>query len=178
MKKWIPTLIAMSLFLSIACERESIINPERIWGEVSNGLRCSIEVDKHTLTTSAETSLQVSIAIQNVSGSKIEFETIPSFSLDILNNGEFWGPVDILRERPLPMNGRCDISLETGQTLMRIVDITQIGWDLSSSSIWPQKYLYDHITPGNYDLGLEIHITDQNVPEWIRSNEIEIRVVN
>ena len=178
MKKWIPTtLIALTLLFTIACETQNTQDPDLVWSESSLGFRVSMQVDRTTLNASTGTPLNVTIVIQNKSGVKIDMETLPSFSLD---NSEFvgWAPVDILQEKNLPMNGRCIISLLSGESLTKHVDITDLAWENSFSSIWPHKQFYDLIAAGTYSLKFEFNITSSNVPEQITSNVVEITVVD
>lgn len=173
MKKYF-FLLPLSLLLStITCETNKILNPERMWGNTSNGLRCSINIEKDTFSSSAKTPLFVSIVVENVSTNKIELKAIPAFTL---NDKEYWCPVDILNKRHLPANSPSMISLNIGASINSTIKISDLGWDLCLSSMWPQKNFYALIEPGKYKLRLDVEILEGSDPGRIFSNGVEFTI--
>ena len=166
-------LILLCLILGCQTERESITqSPGRTWGQPSNGLRCSIALEK--TRWSKGDPIPVSVLVENVSESRVDLKTIPAF---ILNEMQYWCPVDIVGENhTLPANARSIISLQPGTTTNSIVDISKLGWDRGISSIWPAQDLYSLVPPGFYKLRLDIEIVDGDNPGWIHSNEIKITI--
>lgn len=145
--------------------------PDVIWGEASHGLKCAISVPKPRW--SKDGPAMVSVLVQNVSGTKVDWRTIPAFRLD----DSCWGPVDLAKGgRASPANSRSTISLNPGEILRCDVDLAKLRWDRVESSIWPAKKLYSLVPPGKYSLGLNIEITGEEKPRWVRSGKIPITV--
>jgi len=164
-------LLLLAFILGCQTERESITQG-RSWGEPSNGLRCSIDVEK-TRWSKGDPAL-VSVIIENVSGGKVNLKTIPTFTLDEM---EFICPVDIVRgERALPPNVRSIISLDRDALINSRIDVSKLGWGMGVSSIWPDHNLYSIIPSGRYKLRMDIEVVDSGLPKWIRSNEIEVDI--
>ncbi len=173
MKGKISFLLLLSLGFLLGCqtERESITQG-RSWGEPSNGLRCSIDVEK-TRWSKGDPAL-VSVIIENVSGSKVNLKTITIFTL---NEMQFVCPVDIEKgEQALPPNARSTISLEKDALMNLRIDISKLKWGMGVSSIWPDHSFYSLVPPGRYKLRMDIEIVDGGLPEWIRSNEFEVAI--
>jgi hypothetical protein len=164
-------LLLPGFFLGCQTERESITHG-RSWGEPSNGLRCSVDVEK-TRWSKGDPAL-VSVIIENVSGSKVNLRTIPTFTL---NEMQFVCPVDIVRgEYALPPNARSTISLEKDALMNLRIDISKLKWGTGVSSIWPDHSFYSLVPPGRYKLRMDVEVVDGGLPEWIRSNEIEVDI--
>jgi len=142
------------------------------WGEPSNGLRCSIASER--TIWSAEEPAMVSIAVENISNSKVDLKTIPAFTF---NEMQYWCPVNITGDdHSLPANARSIISLEKGDQINLSIDISKLGWDHGFSSIWPSKNLYSIVPSGIYNLRLDIEIVNGNEPQWVRSNEVSLEI--
>jgi hypothetical protein len=169
---------ALILFLIWLCfimgcqnERESITqSSSRTWSQPSNGLRCSINVEK--TRWSKGDSVLVSFIVENVSRSKVDLKTIPAFTLD---ETRYWCPIDIVgKDHTLPANARSTICLEKGTSINSTINISRLGWDRCISSVWPAQHLYSLVPPGQYKLRLDIEVIDVDEPKWIRSNEVEV----
>jgi len=165
-------LLLPGLLSGCQTERESITQG-RSWGEPSNGLRCSIAV-KET-RWSQENPAVVSVIIENVSESKVNLKTIPSFTLTF-DERQYCCPVDIARgEYALPPNARSTISLDRGAIIKTELDVSKLKWGMGLAATWPDSSLY-FVSPGRYKLCLDIEIVDGGLPEWIRSNEVEVDI--
>jgi len=163
-------LLLPGLLLGCQTERESITQG-RSWGEPSNGLRCSIAVEE-TRWSQGGTAL-VSVIIENVSGNKVNLKTIPSVTL---NEMQFLCPVDIARgEYALPSNARSVISLDRDDLINSRIDLSKLKWGMGLAATWPDNSFYI-ISPGQYKLRMDIEVVSGGLPEWIRSNEIDVYV--
>jgi hypothetical protein len=172
MKGKISFLVLLLLVFILGCqtERESSTQ-NRTWGEPSNGLRCSIAVEE--TRWSKEGPALVSVIIENVSEGKVDLETIPSFTL---NEMQFLCPVDIVRgEYELPPNARSIINLDSNALIDARIDVSNLKWGVGFSATWPDNSFYI-VTPGRYKLRMDIEVVSSGLPEWIRSNEIEIDI--
>jgi len=148
-------LLLPGFLLGCQTERESITQG-RSWGEPSNGLRCSIDVEK-TRWSKGDPAL-VSVIIENVSGSKVNLKTISTFTL---NEMQFVCPVDIERGgQALPPNARSTISLEKDALMNLRIDISKLKWGMGVSSIWPDHSFYSLVPPGRYKLRMDIEVVD------------------
>jgi hypothetical protein len=167
----IPLLLS-GFLLGCQPDREAIFQG-RIWGETSNGLRCSIAIEE--IKWPKGSPALVSVIIENVSESKVNLETIPAFKLNE-NKIEYWCPVDIAGEgHALPPNARSIISLEKAAFMDLRIDLSKLKWGMSLSAIWPENSFYP-ISPGRYKLSMDIEIVGGGLPEWIRSNEVEVSI--
>lgn len=145
---------------------------DKRWGEPSNGIRCSISIEKTTWSSSGPAI--VSAVIENVTESKVELKTIPAFTL---NEMQYWCPVNIAGDDyDLSANERSIISLEKGNQINTSIDISKLGWDQGISSIWPSKDFYSIVPNGRYRLRLDIEIVDNNKQQWVRSNEVSVEI--
>jgi hypothetical protein len=180
----IPLLLS-GFLLGCQPDREAIFQG-RIWGETSNGLRCSIAIEE--IKWPKGSPALVSVIIENVSESKVNLETIPAFKLNEnkletipafkLNENkiEYWCPVDIAEEgHALPPNARSIISLEKASFMDLRMDLSKLKWGMSLSAIWPENSFY-LVSPGRYKLSMDIEIVGGGLPEWIRSNEVEVSI--
>jgi len=115
----------------------------------------------------------VSVIIENVSESKVDLKTIPLFAL---NEMQFLCPVDIVRgEYELPSNARSIISLDEDALIDERIDISKLKWGMGPSATWPDSSFY-LVPPRRYKLRLDIEVVGNGLPEWIRSNEIEVDI--
>jgi hypothetical protein len=172
MKGKISFLLLLLLVFILGCqtERESITQG-RSWGEQSNGLRCSIAVEETRWPQGGPAI--VSVIIENVSESEVNLKTIPSFTL---NEMQFLCPVDIARgEYELPFNARSIINLDRDALMNLRIDISKLKWGAGLSATWPDSSFYI-VPPGLYKLRTDIEIVDGGLPEWIRSNEVEVDI--
>jgi hypothetical protein len=168
----ISFLVLLLLVSILGCqtERESSTQ-SRTWGEPSNGLRCSIAVEE-TRWSQGGPAL-VSVIIENVSDSKVDLKTIPSFTL---NEMQFLCPVDIARgEYELPPNARSIINLDRDALIDARIDVSKLKWGMGLSATWPDNSFY-LVTPGRYKLRMDIEVVGSGLPKWIHSNEIEIDI--
>jgi hypothetical protein len=166
-------LLSSVFILGCQTKHESSIqDSSRIWGEQSNGLRCSIATEK-TIWSNGEPAM-VSITVENISEGKVDLKTIPAFTL---NEMQYWCPVDIAGDNySLPANARSTISLEKGSQINSRIDISKLEWDQGISSIWPSKNLYSIVPTGKYKLRLDVEIVDGSESQWIRSNEVNVEI--
>ena len=175
--KTIGILLLLLLFSGLipGCQTTDESNDQdsgKIWGEPSNGIRCSIAVESKDWS-SGDTVI-VSVTVENMSEDKVDLNTIPAFTL---NEMQYWCPVNIEGDDyNLPANARSNISLEKGAQISSVIDISMLGWDLGTSSIWPSKNLYSVVPAGKYRLRLGVEIVDGSEPQWIRSNEISVEI--
>lgn len=141
------------------------------WGKETEGLRCAIRPVSNRWQQG--TPAIVSVLLENCSDKKVEFHTIPSFDL----SDSYWCPVDLTTKgRSLDANARSTISLEKGATLELKFDLSQLGWDESVSSAWPEENLYSEVPAGAYKLRLDIQLTAGERPKWLRSNEVPVTI--
>jgi hypothetical protein len=142
------------------------------WGNESEGLRCCVRPDGNRWRRGSPAI--VGVVIQNRSGKKVEFQTVPSFDL----GDEYWCPVALTTEgRPLEANARSKLSLEKGASLELQFDLSQLGWDESASSAWPEENFYELVPPGAYKLRLDVQLSADEHPKRLRSNEVEVRIL-
>jgi len=142
------------------------------WGEPSNGIKCAITVEKNSWQR-GKTAL-VTVVLDNISERGSVLKTIPAFTLD---NEKLWCPVDITgAKHTLPPNAYSTISIGQATTMWTSIDISSLKWDLSSSSIWPEKSFYSLVSPGKHTLRLDIEVIGDGISGWIYSNEVEIEI--
>jgi hypothetical protein len=55
------------------------------------------------------------------------------------------------------------------------IDLSKLKWGMSLSAIWPENSFY-LVSPGRYKLSMDIEIVGGGLPEWIRSNEVEVSI--
>jgi len=172
MKGKISFFVLLLLVFILGCqtERESVTQ-SRTWGETSNGLRCSIAVEE-TCWSQGGPAI-VSVIIENVSEGKVDLKTIPLFTL---NEMQFLCPVDIVRgEYELPSNARSIINLGRDALIDARIDVSKLKWGMGPSATWPDNSFY-LVPPGRYKLRMDIEVAGGGLPEWIRSNEIEVDI--
>ncbi len=173
-KVFLIPFLATSLFL-VGCHMKHTSAAEgapAAWGKESEGLRCAVSTVTNRWHEGAPAI--VSVVFENRSDKKIEFQTIPSFDL----SDAFWCPVELSSEgRSLDANARSPLSLDKGATLELRFDLSQLGWDESVSSAWPEEKLYSAVPPGSYKLRLDVQLTGGERPKWLRSNEVAVSIV-
>ena len=124
----------------------------KMWGEISNGIRCSIVVE--SINWSNGDPAVVSVTVENASEGRADLKTIPAFTL---NEMQYWCPVNVVGDDyNLPANARSEISLEKGAQINLVIDISKLGWDSGFSSVWPSKNLYSIVPVGKYSLRLAL----------------------
>lgn len=166
-------LLLLALMVISGCQaRQESIPGGKNWGEPSNGLRCSIDLEKTQWTRG--NPVLVSVIVENVSGSHINLTTIPAFTL---NGDRYWCPVDIFKEGyALPPNGRSTVYLEKGAAVNKTIDISRVKWGNTFAATWPDEDFYSLLPSGQYKLGMDIEIVGNGLSAWIRSNEVNINI--
>ncbi len=131
----------------------------------SNKLKCSIAVEEESWSTGKPA--HVSIVVENVSGSKIDWTVIPAFVLvleseeadvdDIsYRRNQYWSPVDIKQNRLLDLQQKAHIYLEKSESMRSKIDLTTLRWVRRISAIWPSRDLFTTVSAGRYQLRLDI----------------------
>lgn len=93
-----------------------------------------------------------------------------------LNEMQFFCPVDIARgEYELTSNARSIINLDRDALIDTRIDISKLKWGMGPSATWPDNSFY-LVPPGWYKLRLDIEVVGGGLPEWIRSNEVEVDI--
>ena len=101
--------------------------------------------------------------MENTSEDRVDLKTIPSFTL---NEMQYWCPVNVVGDDyNLTANARSDISLERGDQINLVIDVSKLGWDSGVSSVWPSKNLYSVVPAGKYRLRLDVEIVDGSEPQ-------------
>ena len=158
--------------LAVINGRKEISEPDSVTIVVRQTIKCSIALEEKCWSK-GDPAL-VSVVVENVSEGKVNLKTIPSFTL---NEMQFYCPTDIVRgEYALPPNAHSIISLERGALINSRIDISKLKWGMGVSSIWPDHSFYSLVPPGRYKLRMDIEVVDGGLPEWIRSNEIEVDI--
>lgn len=131
----------------------------------SNKLKCSIAVEEESWSTGKPA--YVSIVVENVSGSKIDWTVIPAFVLVLeseeanvddvsYRRNQYWSPVDIKQNRALDLQQKAHIYLEKSESMRSKIDLTTLRWDRRISAIWPSQDLFTTVSKGRYQLYLDI----------------------
>lgn len=164
-------VILLSLVFAGCGNERKVTGEETIKTEESQfrDIKCSIIVNKTSFFKNDV--IPVTVKIENASNGKVEIGTIPAFVLAGL-----WAPVDIKVGQALPANTKMTLSLEKGETLSSNIDISKLGWDQSTSSIWPARNLFSIVSSGKYKLFLDLEINVDNGLYRVRSNEVEVSI--
>jgi hypothetical protein len=120
-------------------------------------------------------SALVNIIVENRTGQKMDFSSIPSFTFNSL---DYWCPVDILRQgASLPANTTVRIILEGGESLTQRIDLSAIFCAPGYSSIWPNQALFSVLPAGEYVLRLDLEVLRGSGSDRLYSNEVKVEIV-
>jgi len=171
LKRIVILLISSQPFLLIGCNNQSLEHvpeSETVWGETTYGLRCTIDVDKPTISKSD--SLVVVVQLQNVSDKQINRKCIAAFTM-----ADCWCPVDLPGKN---VNPRELIFLEPGKFINFQADLSKLGWDRNESSIWPSRAFHQIVPSGNHEFQLQFELLGSAEPQWVRSNAVAITIID
>ena len=142
------------------------------------GVRCSIELLDSVW--SAKKPAVVHVKLQNETNERIQLLVRPSFRIrqtDAIEIDRYWCPTTLDEHaEPLGANRHFLLSLNKGETIDSVADVSQLGWDFGVSSIWPAKNLFDLLDPREYRIHLEMSVRGSK-NTWIESNLVSFRIV-
>jgi hypothetical protein len=136
------------------------------------GIRCSISSSEATLKKGVPAA--VTVIIENRSIETKKFSVTTGFNM----GREYWAPVKLgpVSEHP-DADETFELSVESGAQQKYQVDLANLKWGKSILSVWPYKGLFSVVKSGKYKLSFDIYFGDKSIPNWVRSNEIEVTVV-
>lgn len=166
--KYIKTSLILLLFLQTSCFAEEIA-----WGKMAQGIRCSISASDVTFKRGVPAQVTVIVENRTIEAKKISVTA--SFNL---GRNDYWAPVKLDEESwSLGANEKFELYLEAGEQRSYQVNLKDLRWGRSVSSVWPDKGLLAAVKSGKYGLSFNIYFGDRSIPNWVRSNEIEVTVV-
>jgi hypothetical protein len=175
MNKLMVLILSVFLFTCAGCQVKDMFIPNGsnpIWGKPSHGLRISIDISKTGFNIGKSVFALISIA--NVTNKKINYSSIPAFTF---NNMQYWCPVNIgIQDPRLPANTPVQLTLPGNGLMKTKIDLSKLKCGQGSSSIWPENTPYSILPIGEYVLRLEIEIIDGADNNWIRSNEVKVKI--
>lgn len=161
-------LMILLIFFRASCFAEEIS-----WGKMAQGVRCSISASNAVLKK-GEPSI-VTVIIENRTIEAKKFSITAGFNL---NRMEYWAPVKLGSvSEHLEAAETFELFLEAGEQKMYQVDLKDLKWGRGLSSAWPYKGLFSTVKSGKYRLSFNIYFGNIDIPNWVRSNEIEVSVV-
>jgi hypothetical protein len=168
MKHINTSLILLLLIIWTSCSAEEIS-----WGKMAQGIRCSISPSEITLKRGVTPPITVIIENRTIEGKK--FSVTAGFSLGMM---EYWAPVKLgdVSEH-LEANETFDLLLEAGELKKYQVDLAGLKWGKSISSVWPYRGLFSTVKSGRYRLSFSIYFDNNSIPNWLRSNEMEVNII-
>jgi hypothetical protein len=165
--------INTSLILLFLIFRSSCLAEEIAWGRMAQGIRCSISSSE--ITFKKGIPAPVTIIIENRT---IEEKTISVTAGFNLGRMEYWAPVKLGEvSEHLEANDTFELALEAGELKRFQVDLAGLKWGKSISSAWPYRGLFSAVKSGRYKLSFNIYFDNNSIPNWIRSNEIDVTIV-
>ena len=186
------TFYKLALILSVVSATSAAV-PAQITMNQSSPVNISISVDSNMIGPQKPTI--ASVSAENVSGKEIDLEAICSFELRTIEQGAaandeagkigtYWAPVNVLTGAPLKLvtepemgekgGGRVptqEFHLSNGEMKSFKVDLTQLFWNASVRSDWPNKILFDVVSKGSYRLNFRMHANGD-----FKSNAVEITI--
>ena len=173
-------VIILSLICLLACgeDKNIITDFSPVWGEISFGVRLSIDVD-HAVWKEEE-PINTDINLENVSENDIEFEGIFIFQLiDSQGFVQYHAPFDFIEKQyNIDRVRATEVIISKGCRLQKNVDISSLGWVIPIQSSPPQFPFYQLVNAGTYTLRLDVEILHENSPNtWLCSNELEVKMM-
>jgi len=106
-------LFTVLLFLSLLLPSAVSSADNSSWGEIAQGVRCSISTS--STQWSKKSSAMITIIIENVTSQQKDFTVTTAFNLGLL---KYWSPVKLAKESELlPPNTSFDLSIGAGMKL-------------------------------------------------------------
>jgi len=172
-------ILIVCIFLIGGCDQrlKMIVDPGFIWGEISNGVKMSIEVD-HTVWKENE-PVVTDIWIKNVSEADVTFEGLFIFKLfDASGLLEYEAPIDfIAASYEIDSRSSTPITISKDSQYQKQIDLTGLGWVLPIQSSPPDTPFYELVEKGYYRLRLDVEIIlEEEANDWLYSNEIDVDV--
>ncbi len=167
--KYIHTsLIILLLIFQTSCLAEEIS-----WGKMAHGIRCSVSATNVTLKKGLPAPVTVIIENRTIEAKK--FTVTAGFNMGRM---EYWAPVKLgAVSEPLEADEKFELFLDAGEEKKFQVDLAELQWGKSISSVWPYRSLFSMVKSGRYKLSFDIYFGDNIIPNWVRSNEIEVIIV-
>lgn len=165
--------IHTSLILLLLIFQTSCLAEEISWGKMAQGIRCSVSASSVTLKKGFPAPVTVIIENRTIEAKK--FTVTAGFNLGRM---EYWAPVKLgpICEH-LEANEKFELFLDAGEEKKFQVDLAELKWAQSISSVWPYRSLFSAVKSGKYRLSFDIYFSDNIIPNWVRSNEIEVTIV-
>jgi hypothetical protein len=89
----------------------------------------------------------------------------------------YWAPVDLAsRAHYFGPSQIPELSLSKGEHLTMVVQLRYLLWAKRISSVWPDRFVWNVVPPGEY--GLHLEVAGPTIPEGADSNRILVRVGN
>ena len=168
MKHINTSLILLLLIFQTSCFAEEIS-----WGKMAHGIRCSVSASSVTLKKGFPAPVTVIIENRTIEAKK--FSVTAGFNMGRM---EYWAPVKLgAVSEHLEANEAFELSAEAGEQRKFQVDLADLKWGKSISSVWPYRSLFSAVKSGKYRLSFDIYFGDNSIPNWVRSNEIEVTIV-
>jgi len=164
--------IHTSLILLLLIFQTSCLAEEISWGKMAQWIRCSVSASSVTLKKGFPAPVTVIIENRTIEAKK--FTVTTGFNLD----REYWAPVKLgAVSEHLEANEKFELFLDAGEEKKFQVDLAELKWGKSISSVWPYRSLFSAVKSGKYRLSFDIYFSDNIIPNWVRSNEIEVTIV-
>jgi hypothetical protein len=166
--KFIKIFLILLLFLfQTPCYAENLS-----WGETAQNIRCSLMSSAFVLKKGIPAP--VTIIIENMSLEPKRLSVSAGFNLGRM---EYWAPVKLgLVSEHLRANETFELSMQPREQRRYQVDLANLKWAKSISSIWPYGELFSVVKAGNYLLSFDIQFGNNTTPNRARSNEINVRI--
>ncbi|MBN1440511.1 MAG: hypothetical protein JW929_13965 [Anaerolineales bacterium] len=175
MKKATALPAVMLIFSCTACRGKAEYAPDVSaleWGEVSHGLRVSLDVPDPRFEKGE--SAFVYVILEKTFPGEMDLSAIPAF---VLGDMRYWCPVDLAGDGlPLPANAEVRILLRDGEPWVRRMDLSKLSCEEAYSSRWPAAGFYSILPAGKNNLRLDFEVVGGMGGDRIRSNEVTVEI--
>lgn len=91
-----------------------------------------------------------------------------------LERNSLWAPLVLQETSAIPASRPAPSVVKAGQELKFKVDVQQLKWARSISSMWPSEDLFSVGSGGDYSLYLDIQIKEGKTVTPLKSNEVKV----